>query len=211
MKKYLFITITLFTITSAYSQTDSTKTNNSQTAKGKKFIGGMLNNLTWKHTSTSNGNINQLGLQIVPDFGYFIKDDFAIGANLNIGIYNTHSNNLDINSTSYGIGGFARYYKKITDKFLFFANAGVSYAYGTGRWGSSNINEQVRSNTLSFAISPGLVYFISPKFGLEASFGNLHYTHTSSENITLAQKRQSSDFGPSFNLATFFFGLNYYF
>ena len=123
-------------------------------------------------------------------------------------MYSGNINTYKGTSTSYGIGGFARYYKKITDNFFLFAHGGLSYTYARS---VSSFDYNRQKNIISCAISPGLVYFIFPRFGLEASYGNLHYSYTNSKNITKGSTRNYSDFGLSFGTSTFFLGLNYYF
>ena len=75
MKKSFFILFAVFLMQTAYSQTE----------KGKMFIGGQLS-LTRNTNSVLDSLIsidnNTGGFSISPDFGYFIKDNLAIGATL---------------------------------------------------------------------------------------------------------------------------------
>lgn len=220
MKKALLISMTIFTITTAYSQI----------GKGNKFIGGRINlygNNDSHSDTVSNYNSRNFSTYIIPNIGFFIKDNFAVGANLQLGIinnssYTEYSNQIPsktgnkYNSISYGIGGFARYYKKITDNFLLFVNGGVSYAYQTKKIVSTNSifpnNEPFEAiqQSVSVAVSPGLVYFITPKLGIESSFGNLNYTYSSSKNKKpINENVNSSQYGINLNYLAF--GLSYYF
>lgn len=228
MKKILLVLIALFTIVTCYSQTE----------KGKKFIGGQLNlsNNTYSYLDTLyKSNRNSFGFQIVPNFGYFIKDNFAIGVNVNFGVSNTTQNQEQqylptkttskSNSISYGGGGFARYYKKITDNFFFFANGEVSYIYQTQKFVYSNndpnyvyptsdpANQEVQTNSISFDVNPGLVYFVTPKLGIQTTFGDIYYNNSTSKNISLLfdNHRNVNDYGINLNISTFYLGLNYYF
>ena len=128
-----------------------------------------------------------------------------------------------INSVGFGGGIFARYYVKITDKFMFFANADINYLYGMkseiyraadSAWAANNPGIQhTYSNNVSVAISPGLVYFVTPKLGVETSFGSVYYSFSDVRNVSLPDYKpnRTQSFGINLNGSTFYFGLNYYF
>lgn len=220
MKKALLVSMTIFTITTAYSQTE----------KAKKFIGGRIslngNNNSYLDTVAKRGE-HGFKIQIMPNYGYFIKDNLVVGANLNLGINNSSSTYGYINfppdqtykshSIIYGIGGFARYYKKITDNFLFFLNGGISYSYETERIEQTTYThpvlpvQEILTNNISFGAYPGLVYFITPKLGIEAGLGNLNYNISSSKNKTILNGNKTVSDSYGINLNTLSFGLSYYF
>ena len=220
MKKALLVSMTIFTITTAYSQTE----------KGKKFIGGQIsfngNDNSYLDTINKRED-HQFEIQIMPNYGYFIKDNLAVGANLNFGTSNSSSSDGNINyppgttskshSIIYGIGGFARYYKKITDNFLFFLNGGISYSYETGRLEQTSYTHpappvlEIQTNNISFGAYPGLVYFITPKLGIETGLGNLNYNISSSKNKTILNGNKTVSDNYGINLNTLSFGLSYYF
>jgi hypothetical protein len=229
MKKSLLVLIAIFTITTCYSQTKT----------GSKLIGGEFN--LGGYTNSNLDSLykydrNYLGFQIVPCFGYFIKDNFAIGVNFNFGITdandkNTHTDytptetTVKTNSISYGGGGFARYYKKIADKFFFYANGDIAYTYQVQKsdYTTSNPNyvypssspahQEVQYNIISVDINPGLVYFATPKLGIHTAFGEIYYTNSTSKNISLHfdNHYNYSNYGINLNMTTFYLGINYYF
>jgi hypothetical protein len=229
MKKCFLVLLTVCAMQTSYSQTE----------KGKNFIGGQINlsGSTSSFLDTLNKfDNNSFGFSVSPNYGYFIADNVAIGVNVNFGISNAvqnskYSNNIPSeftyksNTLSYGGGAFARYYLNISDKFKFYFNGGLNYFYSTQKIKNSNndpnyvystsnpANKEVQTNSLAFAISPGLVYFITPKVGLHTSFGNLNYNYSRSKNISLLydNHNNSSSYGFNFNLTTFYVGLNYYF
>ena len=199
MKKIILIIIAVFTLVNA----------NSQTEKGKMILGGLFSISGYSNssyeTTTLSSTYKYFNFQVSPNFGYFIKDNLAIGTNLNFQITNTYydypnmilGNNYQsrINSMNYGIGVFARYYKKITGSFSFFINGELNYSYQIQKIEYiTGPGKETDLSNLSFSLSPGVVYFISPKFGMQATFGNL--TFDNSINL---------------NTSTFTFGLNYYF
>ena len=192
MKKCFLILLAVCAIQSSYSQTE----------KGKMFIGGQLNlssNLNSSLDILSKSDNNSFGINISPNFGYFIADNFAIGANINLGTSSSTQNKEYTSATlpskytfkstsiSLGLGGFARYYINISDNFKFYFNGGVNYLYSTQKITNSNndpnyiyssgnpASEEYQTNTLSLAVSPGLAYYITPKIGIQTSFGNINY------------------------------------
>lgn len=224
MKRQSLILLAFFICMSVYSQTE----------KGKMFIGGQISLST-----TSNPGLDTLStvdrtafsIKISPNFAYFIKDNFAIGGNFSLGYSNSTNEYAYINqvaylqtdksnSTSIGIGGFARYYAKITDKFFFFMHGGATYTYQKDKSDQTYINlshtlenKQTHSNTIAVALSPGLVYFVTPKLGIQATFGELAYSFTSQKNdkVNYDNHQNSSNFGFNLRSSSLTFGLNYYF
>jgi len=228
MKKCFLVLLSICAIQVSYSQTE----------KGKMFIGGQLNlsgsRLSHLDTLYKSEN-NTVGFSFAPNYGYFIKDNFAIGATVNFGVSNSTQNTSDTqilstvtrksNTLSCGIGGFARYYLNITDNFKFYFNGGINYLYSTQKIKLSNNDptyvyspsnpesQEIQTNTISFAISPGLVYFVTPKIGIQTTFGNINYNYFSSTNKSLLYDNHNNvnSYGVNLNLSTFSFGLNYYF
>jgi hypothetical protein len=203
------------------------------------LIGGQFN---LAHNTYSNldtlykYNYNSTEYQIVPGFGYFIKDNFAVGAEINLDISNTtyknsNSYNTPVESTTksntigYGEGIFARYYKRIAGNFFFFAEGKIGYTYRIQKldYSTSDSNyvypanfpahQEVQLNKISIDVKPGLVYFISPKLGIQTVFGDIDYSNSNSKNISLQQDNHnnSKSYGINLNMSTFYLGLSYYF
>ena len=59
---------------------------------------------------------------------------------------------------------------------------------------------------MSFGVTPGINYFVSDHFSIEAGFGRLGYTSTKSN---ASGDKGSSSFGLNLDLSTISFGLNY--
>jgi len=226
MKKNILILFALCAVMTSYSQTE----------KGKMFIGGQLNFSNDKKTSNLD-YADSIEFTIAPNIAYFIKDNFAIGANFNLSTSNysdktyyttyyypintppytiyTLYNSSKTSSLNYGIGGFARYYIKIIDKFKFYIHGSINYSYqSTNTTQTDGSNENLHGNEILLAVSPGLVYFITPKLGLEASFGNINYSYSKNFDNNLPIENQNttgSRYGINLNSSTLFLGLNYYF
>ncbi|MEO7047155.1 MAG: outer membrane beta-barrel protein [Ferruginibacter sp.] len=102
---------------------------------------------------------------VSPKVAWFIKDNFALGGQVNLGI-NTKKGSTDFN---YGIGPLARYYFGSKDvstpkKTRLFGEANVGiFGQNTKVTGSSSYN----TNGLGFGIGPGVAYFINENIALE--------------------------------------------
>lgn len=224
MKKYLLVSMAIFSMTIASSQTE----------KGKKYIGGQFNingsSLHLFSDANDSYDSSSFRCQIIPTFGYFIRDNFAIGVNFNFGVSNAKEltiipsqnpsvNTIKSNSVSYGGGGFARYYKKITENFLFSLNAGASFTYQTNRYVDEGYSpsdpyiEKWQITSIYVGISPGFVYFVSPKLGIETTYSSIYYNNSRFKVIDVSENVQMNRNSYGFNLSntTFYLGLHYYF
>jgi hypothetical protein len=186
--------------------------------------GGLANDNASKSTNFST-NIK---------LGYFISDKVVIGV---LGGYssqtydntwlqnNTYSyDRFNTNNGIYG-GVFLRYYKLMkNNKFGFFGQLSSNYTFGKTRSHSTeyNINSQYyydsethgTSGTFNASISPGIVYFISNKVGVEAMFGNIGFN--SQNNKSFSKYNQvgtgsSNSFYTNFSLTSLQLGVNFYF
>ena len=85
------------------------------------------------------------------------------------------------------MGAFVRYYQPIGEKLALFGELnGVSYTVGniTRTYEGSLVSQKdtYRSLSVGAFIRPGIVYFITPKIGLETSFGGLSLGYFSNKN-----------------------------
>jgi hypothetical protein len=229
MKKIFFIALAIIAIATVHAQTQ----------KGKIVIGGQINlsgNNDYSVDTLNSYEYSSFGFQISPEAGYFISDHLAIGGSLIFGISNystTYKNpgqtpsklKFETNSTNYGVGVFARYYLKLTDKFYFCATGEAAYRYEPQKvkytyndpdyiYPTNNPSTQkIHRNTFSVRIAPGLTYFITPKLGIQGSFGNLRYSNSTSKNTSLNfdNHDNSESYGINLGLSSLYLGLNYYF
>ncbi|RAI99810.1 outer membrane protein with beta-barrel domain [Chitinophaga skermanii] len=164
MKKIHLLTLAVFTLfisSTAFAQTQ----------KGNIMVGASLGNIT----GTFSDGSDKFQININPKVGWFIKDNLALGVDVNLGYAHTSfDNDSKLNDFNYGIGAFGRYY--ISDKsiefskrsrFFFEANAGFA---GTNSKTKTPGGASSSSNTngLALGFGPGLAYFITPNVGLEA-------------------------------------------
>lgn len=174
-----------------------------QTEKGNMILGGGLNfNFTdsdFDTGSSTNDVSTSTSININPSFGYFIADNFVVGASVGLSFLSSESDGGDITSSSNGIsfGPYVRYY---TDSGLF-GLAGLGF-------GSTNIQQEspffdtdVTSSTFSWQVGVGYAIFLNESISIEPI---ISYNRTSSDPDTDSGDSRningSLNFGAGFNI-----------
>lgn len=146
-KTILFLTILFLTINI-----------NAQTEKGNWIFGGNggYSNFTTKNDLGTTSKYSTITIN--PNAAYFIKDNLAIGGNIN---YRNYSSNNFGDSNSYGLGILARYYfLKPTKIYNFFAQANFIY---------SITHADLTGYSQFYITKIGSVIFLNSSVGIEFS------------------------------------------
>jgi len=158
-----------------------------QTEKNTKSIGGTFQVRTF---STPGGSNNSF--EISPNFGYFLKDQWAVGSGLSF-IVNSNDGDTDFDLS---VSPFTRYYFPIVEnKFFIFGQAGFivggdsdSFNFGLSAW-------------------PGFAFFPTERWAVELGFDllRLHITdREGSDNNFTSFYFGTSTFSPSLGVNFFF-------
>jgi hypothetical protein len=171
-----------------------------QTTSGQMMIGGTLAVSTTNYND-SDGRDNS-SFTLAPSFGYFVKDNFVVGASVSLGNSRSGTGTGRDKTSSFGIGPFARLYKFTSnDKFAFFGHAGISF--GSSRSETGNVVTD-RFNALTFSIAPGFAYFFNEHWATELSITGFRIQNTSSdtfpENDRTSITFDVSSFNPSLGI-----------
>jgi opacity protein-like surface antigen len=187
-KQILIIALCLMTSVFIYGQKKSKSYSSSSSSsygfdKSDWFISG-----SFGFKSTGTGGTNQNTFEIIPSVGYFVTDKIAIGGLLG---YRKAATDQIL------FGVFGRYYTKPKSQFSLFGQAGISVvSESNGGGGGSATN-------FGFALKPGLNYFVSNRFSLEATFGAIGFESKSNGGTS------NTDFEFGIDLTKIGFGLNY--
>lgn len=203
-------------------------TTSAQDYKGTVFTGGNLN-VSGYFNSDDNYESERFSISVIPNVGGFVSKSFAIGGTLNYRwsqesgwSYNISDSNNSTGNT-FGASLYSRYYKFFGSKFAFIATADFGYAVTIANGerisnGLPVIRSKEEVHNISAYVTPGIVYFINPSFGLEASFGRIGYQHRFSnryfEEVGIgndSRTSQSSSFEVDLNITSLQIGLMYYF
>ena len=130
---------------------------NAQTEKGAKMLGG--------HASARFND--GFGVNLNPNLGYFVTDDFAVGSGISLGYSNWGENRY--RSVSEGLHPFVRYYFGQPANTRVFAHARGGMIWYQAKGGFPDDPNKKHNYTQSFlAGGLGLVHFITEQVGLEA-------------------------------------------
>lgn len=166
-----------------------------------------------RHTESQGQDVVTSKFQIAPSAGYFVADNLAVGINLNYSagrttISNYPENNLDA-ATSLRVGPYVQYYKMLSEQFGFLGTLGAGYQRSfTPTYTDPSTTLSVTRSGYYASLTPGVIFFPVPKFGISASVGYLGYDHV---NVQPSASQTVSNFGASFGLDQLTFGGTFYF
>jgi len=194
-----------------------------QVGKGL-FAGGSLGFSTGGN-KFQNGSITTQGssgssFNITPRVGYFFTDNIAAGLVLGYAGNTTKTPSFidtKLTSGTLSLGLFGRYALPLGDggNFAFLGDLNLGFSSTTGKTeiGSTSVASDP-STSVSVGIAPGILFFPTPRIGLEAGLGNI--IAFNSITITDANNSDIKTIGTNIdilniNTVSFNFGLNYYF
>ncbi|WP_299180619.1 outer membrane beta-barrel protein [uncultured Aquimarina sp.] len=160
MKKLILTAIAVFTLTFVNAQDGGF-------AKGDIFVSG-----SFGYNSTSTGDIKNNSFEFTPRVGFFVSENIAVGARLG---FTTSKQEApfteDIKNNSFNAGAFGRYYFTPSSKFSVFGEVAFEYASSKQEQGTG----ELKINGFGLNVGPGVSYFLSDHFALEAFWGALAY------------------------------------
>lgn len=181
-----------------------------QLVKGDKFIGGNFRLSSQTPTKSSPGVTNKIkGFSISPFMGFLINEKFAVGGGVGYSSFRTKYQD-PLNAREYSSNGIltrmiARRYFNVSEKFYFAVNGNLDFDRGKESETYGSFETTTQNYQIAAVLVPTLMFFPSPKWGVEASIGALSYSY--SRNL-------STDADTSyFNLyyGTLDLGVSYYF
>jgi len=183
--------IILLVVAVAFSFTTMNAQEKNQGLKGAWWGMGQLEYSSTKDVGSSFG--------IMPIVGTFVAPTVTVG--LGVGYNSTvtivdGADDVKANSTT--VMPLVRKYWGVSDKFFIFGQAAVPFTFA--------------ENTSSFGVSlsPGIDYFIGGKWTLEATFGDIGYSSTTT-NVEGADDIKSNTTNFGINMMTPKFGIKYLF
>ncbi|MBO2008530.1 hypothetical protein [Hymenobacter negativus] len=156
--------------------------------------------------------------------GGFVADNLALGLQFHHtvtgGSYKSSSNSNSQPSgppstSTLRVGPMVQYYKMLSEQFGLTATVGAGYESDVKAQQSTqyyngypiNYYSTLKATGYYAAVTPGIVFFPVPKFGLTASIGSLGYNHLKVKDAD----ETASSFDAGFGLTQLQFGANYYF
>ncbi|WP_407425323.1 outer membrane beta-barrel protein [Arcticibacter sp.] len=150
-------------------------TTQAQTEKGKFMLGGNLAFDSQK-SDADNSKANT-SFEIVPNVGYFVSDNVAIGT----GIGYSYDKKIGTSKNeAFVVSPFGRYYTNVSDRFKFFGQLSVPMEFGSTHAVNADGDKGAKlgkSTQIGVAVSPGFAFFPSKKVGIEFALNGLNYTN----------------------------------
>lgn len=158
-------------------------TTQAQTEKGKFIVGGNASYSTLK-SDADNAKASH-NFSIVPNVGYFVSDNIALGTGIGYQSSKASYASLTGKQEAFVVAPFARHYTPIANNFKFFGNLSVPMAFGTTKAIDGDLkvgDKNGNSTTIGVALSPGFAYYPSSKIGIEFAFNGISYINQSFED-----------------------------
>jgi len=197
MKKIILTVAAVFAFGFANAQEATT---DGGFAQGDLFVTGGIGFMSEK-----TGDEKFSGFNFSPSVGYFVSENIALGARLNI-TSGTEENPGDpeIKTNGFGVEAFGRYYFTPASKFSVFGELAV----GVGSNKTEVGNNEFKSQTFGVNAGVGVSYFLSSNWAIEAGWAGLGY-NTDDNGGDGAEK--TNTFGLAVDLSSINFGLIYKF
>ena len=141
-------------------------------SKGSVFVSGGFG-----YSSTEFANVKTTNFAFTPRVGYFASKNIAIGLAVgNNSIKSVNGSNRVAKINEFSVGAFGRYYFTPDSKFSVFGELGFNINSSKNTVTQPfNPDFKSKSNGFGVAFAPGISYFLSKKFAMEATWGILGY------------------------------------
>jgi hypothetical protein len=231
MKKFFLLASLAVSTQAAQAQTTES-TPSRGIAAGTVSLGGNIgySKTTDKTTNPANNVITTIErtssqFSFSPAVGFFVADNLALG--LNIGYTSVrrpytnrtpgpNGNRPELDpTTTLRFGPYVQYYRMVTEQFGVVGTLSGGYQnrrafeYANS---STNAIAEFKSSGFYAALTPGVIFFPIPKFGISASIGSLGYERlnndypTNSGTTPNGFESTSSSFGADFGIRQLMFG-----
>jgi len=181
---------------------------------GTVSLGGMVG---YSRYSNDRPAYTDSQFQLTPSVGYFLADNLAVGLDFGYLILKrsyerTNGSSSDvIPNEQLRAGAYVQYYKMLTAQFGLVGTLGAGYqhsaASGYRAIDPDDPDVNIKRNGFYAQLTPGLVFFPTPKLGISATVGYLGYERMK----TKSYEHTESEFGAAFGFDQLLFGGTYYF
>lgn len=213
MKKIIFTVAAIFAFGFANAQDKKESTGEGFSA-GNVMLSGSAG-----FSSTTRGDVKNNTFNFSPRVGFFVTNNIAVG--IALGVEGTKTEDFDgptfveQTRTDFSIGAFGRYYFTPASKFSVFAELGFNVVSGKvdtdETLGGTTISYESKVNGFNFGLAPGLSYFISDSWALEAKWGMLSYNTTEPDAPAGFTSESTDTFNLGLDLDDLMLGLVYKF
>ncbi|CAM4449819.1 outer membrane beta-barrel protein [Flavobacterium terrigena] len=204
MKKVLLTAVAVFSLTFVNAQEEK-ETTGVGFSKGNVFVSGAVG-----FGSSSTADVKETSFTFSPKVGFFVTENIAVGVKLGLESTKNDDGVDTIEKTNdFSAGVFGRYYFTPSSQFSVFAQLGVDMTSSKTTTDITGFpSMEGKSNGFGVAFAPGVNYFLSDNFAIEATWGMLGY-NTSKPDVAGAES--TDNFGLRLDMNSINFGLLYKF
>lgn len=173
--------------------------------EGKTFVTGQVGFST---ESTSGSDVSNNEFAIVPAVGHFIAPTVAIGTGIGYaGTTTKVDSDNKVTTGAFVIKPFARKYWSVANNLYVFGQLDVPMEFGkTKTTVAGSSSESNKYSSVGVFVRPGLDYFLSNNWTIEATIGALGYNSTKPDG-----GKSTNTFGLGLNFSEINFGVKYVF
>lgn len=181
-----------------------------QFVKGDRFIAGGYSVYVQNSSQENDEDDKNRSFQVYPEVGFFLNDKYAVGAGLNFSS-STYKYSFgqspyqEQKNRGFGVYLFAKKYVPIADKFFFSLDGSIGYDRGRTTRDTGTSETTRKSYSIGLNVTPSLIFFPTPSWGIEGSIGGLGLTHSRG----LSDEFKSTSFG--LNYGNISLGFAYFF
>jgi len=178
MRKLLLSALAVCAFTFANAQEESTSTD------GSMSKGGIMISETVGFESESQDLIKSNDFNFSPSATYLVSNNIGIGARVGYGAGKgenativdledlTMTTHEETKTSTMKLGAFGRYFITPSSKFSVFGELGFDYVASKSEYTNAGVTTENPDNTgFDVAVGPGICYFVSEHFAIEANWG----------------------------------------
>ncbi len=165
------------------------------TMNAQVYVGGGIG-----FTTASNDGDKNTTIKLMPEIGYNLSEDVAVGIAFGYGQNEVKINGVSTKNKAFEINPYVRYSFLKLDKVNVFVDGVVAYAH--------NDNAGTKVNSFGVGVKPGVAVNLNDKLSFVSHFGFLGYQN-SKEDVDGA--KATNTFGLDLDGSALSFGLYYNF
>ena len=182
-----------------------------QKTAGPWWVGGALG---YESTSSDDLNFSSNTLTFGPGVGYWLNDQLAVGLGMSLVTTTDKDDAFDQTDTEslYHFQPFARYYKDLGSNFSIYGQVVVDiYSGGAKSEVAGTETSSTSINGFGFGIAPGIQYWFTPAWSVNATVGNLGYTTLTESDDNSDVEMSASNTEVVLDFSSINFGFNFHF
>jgi outer membrane autotransporter protein len=165
------------------------------TANAQVYVGGGIG----FQTSSNDGN-SETTIKILPEIGYNLDENWAVGIAVGYGENQTKINGVKVKNKVFEVAPYARYTFVKLDKINVFVDGTVDYAHADA--------DGLKSNSFGVGVKPGVAVNLNDKLSFVTHFGFLGYQY---DKLDVDGAKATNTFGFDLDGNNLTFGLYYNF